>query len=1053
MGVPTAETAITRDNGSGLATQLGAHGVATDSGITLGRSADGTTLAHELVHRAQISRFGFGPGRVSSTSDPAEREAVRLAPQLLSGEGILEVRERPSARYSLQAPTTENPVPANPLMPGPAQPNPDWSFDPYTEDVVGVGNMDLAIRALAVRDWLANHSLVEVDYFAFEILSGRLETEINYRIELGHLWLEDIENGTTVGLIKLVPGMYGAMDIIAVSDMSLINGVAADLQGQPVMTMRQFDAYCAVNGLPRMQLGEYLDQVTALNIGGQIDPNNSSQMLGYGNLYHGDPFGLDQFESQNSAMTLQHGVTTASAFHSRRDLGMANAFANQNASGRQGALSELYFGTSRDALYGLGVIDQNSVVANHPMTDFQSRFGMQNDISLKSRVPDTQISSSRSLTQQFSTYLEGHAKNLDASPGSTSFERFMEVSSRGRTPAQVRERARLMVNADDFDAYRALIGDPFSSTGGASDTANYQRAPIERIYNGVLQDRPIDVGDGGPELRTLADIDAALGNNRIGILEHQMHINDLAARAQGQVMANTDYDADVARNFERGFANLHESLRPEAPAGEPRFTATRNTNSARANSANLLERYASYFENQHAMLNEGASFDLDGRPVTAAANGQLHIDPADVTGFRDALRQPMRREATASGGQSRLHNYQRAAMQRVYDGVLAQAPQTASDGTVYNNVQAIDAALADGRLTTQEHFTIIDRIGRMAANTVVANDPAGRTQARGQYDAQRARANDFIRRYQTQEAMHSMSRGGGVRGDLHAARTYGIHGTGFGAGLGGLQQIYAERNSDWSEWDTYGRIGEATAREGVRGGIGSFAETYTMSRAGRYMMQEGVEAGMLGRFMARGGGRFAGGAGDFIIESGSMLFDGRDNSAGEVGYRLTRATVIGGTSAVLGGMAAGSAWGAAAGSVVPGAGTAIGFVVGAVVGIGLGLLIPTWDSISSGPDYVPPRNGRNAISITRSELRRRQREGTWCQPSHHARVTIIEDEMFNSPLMDFNQNYLLNNRQNEPGYANAHPSPYQMPQMMPMDDADRQALVDWINQVDGDRDR
>src|SRR5690606_28786300 len=121
---------------------------------------------------------------------------------------------------------------------------------------------------------------------------------------------------------------------------------------------------------------------------------------------------------------------------SPRDTRLSAAFANQNAAGRQGALSELYFGTSPQALYGFGVVDQNSILASHPRTDFRMLFGDRLDLSLKSRIPDTAASLSPGLIEQYHNYLEGHAKLLGTHPGYTGFDRFMQVSARGRTPAQ-----------------------------------------------------------------------------------------------------------------------------------------------------------------------------------------------------------------------------------------------------------------------------------------------------------------------------------------------------------------------------------------------------------------------------------------------------------------------------------------------------------------------------------------------------------------------------------------------------------------------------------------
>jgi len=84
----------------GAASALGARAATSGSHVVLGPQATGLSLAHELIHVAQAQRFGEGEvATVSARDDPAEREARRLAPRLLSGDGPLEIRERPGARW------------------------------------------------------------------------------------------------------------------------------------------------------------------------------------------------------------------------------------------------------------------------------------------------------------------------------------------------------------------------------------------------------------------------------------------------------------------------------------------------------------------------------------------------------------------------------------------------------------------------------------------------------------------------------------------------------------------------------------------------------------------------------------------------------------------------------------------------------------------------------------------------------------------------------------------------------------------------------------------
>jgi hypothetical protein len=94
----------------GSSAAAGARGETDGSTIRLGQRADALTFAHELVHVAQIRRFGCGPAPVSARADAAETEARRLAPDLLRGEGPLAVRERPAARWSRDDPAVFLPL-------------------------------------------------------------------------------------------------------------------------------------------------------------------------------------------------------------------------------------------------------------------------------------------------------------------------------------------------------------------------------------------------------------------------------------------------------------------------------------------------------------------------------------------------------------------------------------------------------------------------------------------------------------------------------------------------------------------------------------------------------------------------------------------------------------------------------------------------------------------------------------------------------------------------------------------------------------------------------
>jgi hypothetical protein len=86
LGVSLRETRIARGaQAEALTSDHAARAMAIGDLVALGRGADDRTLAHELIHVAQMRRHGVAAARqVSQHDDPAEREARLLAPRVLS---------------------------------------------------------------------------------------------------------------------------------------------------------------------------------------------------------------------------------------------------------------------------------------------------------------------------------------------------------------------------------------------------------------------------------------------------------------------------------------------------------------------------------------------------------------------------------------------------------------------------------------------------------------------------------------------------------------------------------------------------------------------------------------------------------------------------------------------------------------------------------------------------------------------------------------------------------------------------------------------------------
>lgn len=985
----------------------GATALTMGRDILLSAHADDSTLAHEMVHAVQPQ----APGRVmSNEGDPAEREAAALAGEVLAG--------RPARATAGRAALSRQPVPTG----GVRDPDTGWSFDPYAENVVGLGNLDLLKRMREVRDWLARHSMIELDYEAEMVLRDRLDVERDFRIDLGHLWLEDIDTANPA-LFRLMPGNAGAMDIVSVDNPELINGAPQDMAGAPIMNAAQLAAWQGRLGFPQISVADFL----ASRVPANDAPSGGTPLLPG---ERPDPFATPVLQSggdRSGGMVLPGGMSYAGP----RDRGLVSAFANQSGAGRTGAISEVYFGTGNP----LGATNRNSTMANHPLTDFSMQSGPTPEVSLKTRVPGGANYDAPSRIDRFGNYLSGHAQLLGMDPAKNNFAQFMALHGNGRTEAQVRASLGLAVDASDVDAYRSLLSDPNAREptpgGGVSAEPNYRRGPVSTIYNGVLRDRPIDVGDGGAPLRTVAEIDAALASNRIGVMQADSYLRGVGIDAAARVTGNPDFGTVQATRFMGAFQDMHPSLRPQAPGRVDMFSAARREGTDRAASASRVEQFDTYLARQAEMHGSGGQ--------------TLLITPADVPAYQGFLRDPFGREPTPTGRTSSSRNYARPAVSRVYDSVLAGLPTdravTSRAGERFNSVADIDAALTAGRLTAREHYELIDRTGRIAARSIAADTPAARAAdatARVEYDAARVRANDYIRRNNSPEYMHSVGRGGGWGGDLHAAGSFGGRSAAIIGGVGTAMALWRHRDDDWSDSAVWADVGKSGGRDALHGGIRTGLETVAVSRTSQYLLREGLELGAARALFTRGAARFVpGGVVDAAFEIGDIVTTDRPVPAGEATYRVSRAVVIGAGSTAIG-MATTAAL---VGSVVPGVGTAIGFVVGLAAGLILGAIIPSWDQL--GQNNEDPYHGD--IPMFRSDYERAAREGRLnCMGvGHHRKVHIIDDYMFDkgdagTPLMGM------------PADPRAH-TPMRLPNPMAMSDADRRALMQWIeagNQAD-----
>lgn len=863
--------------------------------------------------------------------------------------------------------------------------NADWSFDPYADDISAYNNERLVLRTLSTREWLQNHSLVELDYEAYSILLERLDRERNTRIEQGQLWLEEVDQGVPMLLYQLVAGDFGAMDIVAIENMELITGNPGDLGTEPIMTLSQLDAFRAENGLQETDLTTFLQDASAVRF-------RSDEEFARGDYLplYSDGGDLVSAETPTEGMEYAYqssldwwlddltatGVTGATANSSTRNRLLAEAFVNHNPNSRAGSIAEAYALSGRQSLYGFGVLDRNhmswehpsrgTMSGNYPMGDQSNLFGpLPQEGSVKMRRSGTSAYNSPSQIRNFDTYLRGYAQMLDMDPDYRGFSHFAANDPAGRTAAEIRADSGLIIPADDVDAVRSLLSDPhafdLTESGNQSSTPNYQRAEIRTIYDGLLQDAPIQPNDGGPALSTVHDIDAALEDGRIGIMEHDMYLRELGDSAASRIYSNADFNMSIHNRFQGAWDAMHPSFRPEAPTGERPIlhSATRSDTSATYDSLSHVQRYGNYLDRLSSVVPENT--------------GALHVDEGDAAPLRELLRNPLGHDATPSGGESRTPNFQRSQINRVYNAVLDRTPVTSADGVTFNNVDAIHSAYEAGNIDAREYSRLMHRVGRLAANQVQPRTNAvvdahedamteyRRRQAEYRQELDRARSS--IRGNVTPEYMDWVGAGGGTRGDVRVATRYGGRGALLGLGMGLATEGYSMLTDDQANPDAVERLAAAGGREGLRGGLSSATESVAMSRVSNYLLREGVESGAGRAIAMRAGARFLPGVVDVGFEAFDMATDNRENSGTEIAVRSSRALVIGGASSVLGAVAGSAAAGAVAGSVVPGVGTAIGFVVGLAVGIGTALLLN---------EVIP--GGREDWGPEAEARRRRERE-------------------------------------------------------------------------------
>jgi len=239
----------------GLAGRRNAAAATRGEQIALGPKADEETLAHELVHVAQ-NRIGGASGTgVSNPDDGAEVEARKLAPSVLQGSPVGNIRARPSAAIQLDNGEPKTSQQPSPLDPDPECVDPDLtpSFLADDVDVVGMSNEKLNVEALRVDDWLRSHppdGATNPDRAEYRKLARLLRSEREKRVWSGHFWMAQATEKMPTVLYQLVGGPTATSVVVA--DLVKAYGVPEKGLPQPIMTPEQFDRYLTAHGVEKV---------------------------------------------------------------------------------------------------------------------------------------------------------------------------------------------------------------------------------------------------------------------------------------------------------------------------------------------------------------------------------------------------------------------------------------------------------------------------------------------------------------------------------------------------------------------------------------------------------------------------------------------------------------------------------------------------------------------------------------------------------------------------------------------------------------------------------
>jgi hypothetical protein len=422
---------------------------------------------------------------------------------------------------------------------------PKASFDPAAVDVEDMTNEAFNVECLRVDDWLAAHvDESDPDHSAYLIFRGRLRTERERRIDLGHLWLTQ-GSSTPAALYQLVPGMKGRTNVVS-ADLSVALGAPQQTLAGPLMTPAQFEAYLRAQALQTIEYATYQKMIAARRGGPHAGTPD-------------DPFGLGLPEA--GAI----GTLGAGAFLDPQAKFLAPTWAKRPGSARwRGDVVETLLQRKLGYGYGMLLTDFNnqdwvgragethSGEKNYPGFDAELNW-LGRALYGKNKLIQMTHSAQPNQSERIRTFMEKYAKVLGterAPPGQSTLDLFL-ANQPGRTRESAVEETELDINLDDIAAMRTELEDPtvlrpetrFGKVIDPNKT-RWQTDQYRRIYEGILKAHPVTIKNvkTGQDV-VFNDIDAldhALANGDILPADH------IRAQQEIGVNAGSKLGGDVA---------------------------------------------------------------------------------------------------------------------------------------------------------------------------------------------------------------------------------------------------------------------------------------------------------------------------------------------------------------------------------------------------------------------------------------------------------------------------------------------------------------------------